>query len=102
MAPITWTPAAIADLDSISEYIGENSPDYAPIFVDKIVEAAQRLRDFPEIGRRVPEVAGFRELVFHNYRIIYESREDGIWIMAVMHGAMDFRKLAARRGWNLS
>ena len=37
MAPITWTPAALADLEAIGDYIGEQSPEYAPVFVDKIV-----------------------------------------------------------------
>jgi plasmid stabilization system protein ParE len=72
------------------------------VFVEKIVEAAGRLVRFPYMGRRVVAVDGFRELVFHNYRIIYEPREDGVWIMAVMHDALDFRKLATKRRWNLS
>ena len=55
-------------------------------------------------GRSVPElgIAELREVVFHNYRIIYEPRTDGVVVLAVMHGAMDFGTLAERRDWNLS
>ena len=78
--------------------------DYAPQFARKIAEAAQRLAEFPLSGRRVPELdlERVREVVFHNYRIIYEPRAEGVVILAVMHGAMYFGTMAERRGWNLS
>ena len=55
-------------------------------------------------GRRVPELdmERVREVVFHNYRIIYEPRAEGVVILAIMHGAMDFATMSERREWNLS
>ncbi len=104
MAGITWTPLARQDLEGIAAYIAEDSPDYAPQFARKIAEAAQRLADFPLSGRRVPEldIERLREVVFHNYRIIYEPRADGVVILAVMHASMDFATMAEQRDWNLS
>ena len=104
MAAVTWTSDALRDLDAITAYIAQASPEFAPEFAHKIVEAARRLADFPLLGRRVPglNIERLRELVFQNYRIIYDPREDGVWIIAVMHSAMDFATMAEQRGWNLS
>ena len=104
MAGITWTSLARRDLEEITAYIAKDSPDYAPQFARKIAEATLRLTEFPLSGRRVPDlgIARVREVVFQNYRIIYEARTDGVVILAVMHGAMDFGTMAERRGWNLS
>lgn len=104
MAAVTWTSDALGDLDAITAYIAQASPEFATEFARKIVDAARRLADFPLLGRRVPDldIDSLRELVFQNYRIIYEPREDGVWIMVVMHSAMDFGTMAEQRGWNLS
>ncbi len=104
MAGITWTSLARRDLEEITAYIAKDSPDYAPQFARKIAEAALRLAEFPLSGRRVPDlgIARVREVVFQNYRIIYEARTEGVVILAVMHGARDFSTMAERRGWNLS
>ena len=52
---IEWTEPAILDLDGIRNYIARDSEYYASRFVGKIVEAVEKLEEFPEIGRRVPE-----------------------------------------------
>ena len=104
MAGITWTPLARQDLADITAYIAQDSPEYAPQFARKIADAAQRLAAFPLSGRSVPELGidQLREVVFHNYRIIYEPRTNGVVILAVMHGAMDFTTMAEKQDWNLS
>lgn len=55
---------------------------------------------FPEIGRVVPEFehAPFRELIFQNYRIVYEVIDGRPWILLVAHGAVDLRSEFKRRG----
>jgi toxin ParE1/3/4 len=104
LARVTWTPLARRDLAAITAYIAQDSPEYAPQFARKIAEAARRLADFPLSGRRVPELdlERLREVVFHNYRIIYEPRAEGVVILGVIHGAMDFSAMAEQRDWNLS
>jgi len=88
---IEWTEPAILDLDGIRNYIARDSEYYASRFVGKIVEAVEKLEEFPEIGRRVPEAEeeNIRELLFRNYRIIYRVETERILILTVIHGSRD-------------
>ncbi len=54
---ISWSPAALDDLDAIAEYIHRDSPAYASAVVLKLLEAARNLAVFPNAGRTVPELA---------------------------------------------
>ena len=89
---INWTEPAILDLESIRDYIARDAEYYATQFVKKIIEAIENLRKFPMIGRLVPEAEqekNIKELLFHNYRIIYRIEEERILILSVIHGARD-------------
>ena len=52
-------------------------------------EAAERLADFPQCGRIVPEIndAAIREIILGNYRIIYRLQAGLAEILTVFHGA---------------
>jgi len=71
---VEWTKPAVNDLDSIHEFIGRDSKLYADSFIEKILNTVDKLEDFPEIGRKVPEAndPDTRELIFQNYRIFTE------------------------------
>jgi toxin ParE1/3/4 len=87
---IRWTDQAIADLAAIRVFIEQDSPHYASVVVARLIRAVDRLRDFPQSGRAVPEFErkGLREVVERRYRIIYRLvREDEIHILTVHHGA---------------
>lgn len=86
---IRWSLNSFNDLEKIAEYISQDSPYYAPIFVKKIIGSVDRLSEFPNSGRVVPEFNNpqTREIIFHNYRIIYRLREDYIEISDVLHSA---------------
>lgn len=89
---IEWTEPAIADLDSIREYIGRDSEYYAARFIGRIIEIVEKLEFFPEMGRRVPEAAeeeNVRELLFQNYRIMYLPESQRILILTIIHAARD-------------
>lgn len=92
---IEWTEPALSDLESIREYIRKDSEYYATRFVERIIEAVQRLEKFPTMGRHVPEAEeeeNIREPLFHNYRIMYRVETERILILTVVHGAFgDFR-----------
>ena len=47
-----------------------------------------RLRDFPELGRLVPEAPneGVRQLVAPPYRILYEFADDTVTILDIIYG----------------
>ncbi len=89
---IEWTDPAIADLSAIRDYIARDSEYYAVQFIGKIIDAVEKLQDFPEMGRRVPESRegeGIREVLFQSYRIIYRLRSERIQIITILHGARD-------------
>jgi plasmid stabilization system protein ParE len=52
---IEWTEPAITDLEAIRDYIATDSEHYAFQFTGRILEAVEKLTDFPERGRKVPE-----------------------------------------------
>ena len=80
---------AVENLEDISIYISKNSPLYAPVFVQKIINSVDRLLDFPYSGRKVPEFDedNIREIIFHNYRIVYRVNKNNIEIILVIHGS---------------
>ena len=76
MAKVVWTGPALRDLEVIVRYIAMDSPRYAERFSKRLVQAPRVLREYPSVGRIVPEyqLANFRELILGAYRIIYEIR----------------------------
>ena len=88
---ILWTEPAIEDLRSLHSYIAKDSVDYASSFVERIILSVDKLVDFPRIGRMVPEAdqETIRELLYHNYRIIYRIKNELIEILTVVHGRQD-------------
>jgi toxin ParE1/3/4 len=59
------------------------------VFAQKAFDATDRLADFPESGRIVPEMndPNFREIILSNYRLIYRLRSGDVQIVTVHHGA---------------
>ena len=90
MVQIIWVEKAINDLNEIAEYIAKESPRYADMVVDNIMDKTQLLKEYPEIGRIVPEInqPHIRELIEGNYRIIYEIIDkDTIELLTIHHSA---------------
>lgn len=52
---LIWTEPSIEDLRSIRGYIARDSETYAVDLVGEIVLSAERLLQFPRMGRMVPE-----------------------------------------------
>ena len=87
-----WSEPALADLDSIHNFIAIDSAVYADAVVLEILDAVERLIEFPESGRFVPELDSVetRELIVGNYRVMYEVSAADINILTVLHGARHF------------
>ena len=83
---IRWLSLAQADLESIEEYISEDSPTQAIEVVMRIIEAVEVLEDHPQIGK-LGRVDGTRELVISNlpYNIPYRKKGQWIEILRVFH-----------------
>ena len=88
---IRWTDPAVESLRNLHGYIAKDSAVYASSFVQRVILAAERLTDFPRLGRVVPEAdeETIRELLCQNYRIIYRIRNELIEILTVIHGRRD-------------
>jgi toxin ParE1/3/4 len=75
MAKLIWTEKAIGSLEDIYDYIAADSPFYARFQIERILEAVERLNQFPESGRKLSELPHLphREIIVDAYRIIYRS-----------------------------
>ena len=89
MAQVRWTPQASDDLDAIAEFISQDSLHYAALFVLDVLQAVDRLSEFPKLGRVVPEIdnPAVREIILGSYRIIYRLRESVVEILTIFHGS---------------
>jgi plasmid stabilization system protein ParE len=76
-------------LQSIRDYVAMGSPHYADLLANRIIDASERLRQFPRLGRVVPEFGheSVREIIVARYRLIYELEGDNARVLAVHHGA---------------
>ncbi len=89
MVKIKWSKDSLEDLKEICRYIALDSPYYANLLNDRIFEMVEHLELFPEMGRYVPESddPAVRELIYKNYRIVYQIKEGYLEIIAVLHGS---------------
>ena len=89
---LKWSPEAVEDIESIARYIEKDSAFYAKAVVRKIVETAERLREFPEMGRIVPELGrkDIREIIIYSYRMVYQLTEKQILVVAIIHAKRSF------------
>lgn len=94
MAQIIWTEPALLDIDEIAEYIALDKPSAARLLVQKIFSTIDRLKQFPESGRRPPELktSRYREIIVDPCRIFYRSEKEKIYILYVMRSERQLRK----------
>jgi toxin ParE1/3/4 len=61
---IIWSASAAADVDAIAAFVARDSRRYAAAIVERLLESAGALAEFPNSGRAVPEVGddSFREV----------------------------------------
>ena|SRR5205085_4811857 len=75
---LIWSPAARDDLHDIVVFIARDSSNRAMSFGYELISEADRLQEFPELGRIVPEYRNddVREIIFRPYRIVYRVDPD--------------------------
>jgi len=71
---VRWSAPAKRDLKQIHDYIAKDSKYYGKKVAQNIVASTEKLDQFPEMGRAVPEIgdSNVRELFVYSYRLIYE------------------------------
>jgi plasmid stabilization system protein ParE len=62
--------------------------------MQSIYDSVSDLKDFPELGREVPELEQkmFRERIVDGYRIIYLFQENSVEILTIVHSRQDLIK----------
>jgi plasmid stabilization system protein ParE len=92
---LTWSPRSVADLEEIRTFIEADSPAWADLTVRRVVAAVERLQQFPDSGRMVPErhSPDLREVISGNFRIVYRRRTTTVEIATVFRWSRDFSAL---------
>jgi toxin ParE1/3/4 len=90
---IVWLDQARDDLREILDFIADENPAAAANYVTGIMEACNKLADFPEVGLRYNR--RFRRLVFRNHLVFYHHDTAGhvVFITAVIDGRRDLKRL---------
>jgi len=82
VCPIEWSPTARFDLWDVLSYISEFDQNAAARFRDKVFDSIERLADFLESGRIVPEFSdsNIREVICKPCRIVYRLKNNGSFV----------------------
>jgi len=88
---VKWTSDAITDAQDAWEYVAQDNETAADRLVQTIELAADRLDEFPQMGRKGPE-PGTRMLVVARtqYKLIYRALTNEVEILRIIHGARDW------------
>ena len=83
---ITFALSALTDLEQMrARYVEQRVPDVGERLLREIVEHVERLADFPESGRAVPEFgsAQLREIIHPPFRIVYRIDDERVRVVRV-------------------
>lgn len=84
---VEWTEHAYAQLEEAMAFIALDRPPVAAEWLERILDSASRLADFPDLGRVVPETKrnDIRELIISPYRLIYRRDPEAVAVVMVLH-----------------
>lgn len=82
---IIWTQKALSDLKDVFDYISKDSPHYASLTVQQIINKTSLIKTSSLAGRVVPEFSNIdlREFILKNYRIIYQIDQSKVYIVRI-------------------
>jgi toxin ParE1/3/4 len=80
-------------IDLIARFIARDSVDRTALFIDRLIQATDRLQYFPFSGRLIPEInePTCREIIYGSYRIMYRVKNDEVWITGIVHSARNWK-----------
>lgn len=87
---LVWSDDALSDLLDAYAFIAAENPSAAERVQDRLIAAAEGLRDFPRRGR-VGRADGTRETpVAHTpYMMVYSLTDDTVTVLRLWHGARE-------------
>jgi len=93
MLEIQFHPIAQEDIKELFDYLTRFSLQYADSFIEGLYDRIEDLKRFPQMGKKYPENNKYRQLIYQNYRILYnyKEEEDEIIIMIVVHCSRHLR-----------
>jgi plasmid stabilization system protein ParE len=99
---VLWTLAAKQDLESIVDFVARDNPNAARSILQILRKRAATLKNFPERGRIVPELADlgvrlYRELLVTSWRIVYRISNTTVYVMMVIDGRRNAEDLLLER-----
>lgn len=100
---VLLTAGAEQDLESIYDYIAEfNSVVTADHVLDELMQAVDRLSQFPERGNFPKELIAlgireYRQTAFKPYRVIYRVSGKQVIVYLIVDGRRDMQAMLARR-----
>ncbi|ESQ82587.1 hypothetical protein AEAC466_17115 [Asticcacaulis sp. AC466] len=92
---VSLSAQAETSLEQIGDYIAQDSPRQAMIFIRKLRKAALALGNHPKAYPLIPryEKYGHRRKPYGSYVIIYTVDGDHVVIDAILHSAQDYEIL---------
>jgi toxin ParE1/3/4 len=82
------------DLEEFESYISRDNPDAAARLIRLVRKKCELLSVQPGMGRDRSDVSsGLRDFPVGNYVIFYQTANDGIEIVRVLHGSRDISEL---------
>lgn len=94
---IVYLERAYSDLETILDYIAEDSPSHALTYLEFLKNGISKLADFPHLGvmcKRKHIRRECRVLIIENYLVFYKIDEvsQTVIIGRVLHRSIDYRK----------
>ena len=94
---LRYLPSAERDIAEAIEYLMQEEPSAALIFLDAIDHAALQISEFPETGplSRDKRLAakGYRITIAGSYIMIYTIRDNIVWVLRVLHSKRNYPAL---------
>jgi len=101
--PVRITEAARRDLKEIYDWIAEHdSLSRAEYVLDRITEVVESVAKLPDRGSKPPELpygmnAGYRQVFFKPYRMVYQVRQSEVIIYLIADGRRNLQAVLLRR-----
>lgn len=90
MLKLEWSELARQDLLAIIDYISDDNLDAAQRVKNSLERKAEKLLDFPQMGR-LGRVEGTRELVaWANYILVYQETTSIIKVLRILNAAQQW------------
>lgn len=91
---VAWSYVALGNLIETNKYISSENPEAARKVINDIFETGNKIKEFPNKGRIVPEIRrnNVREVFCLEYRIIYRIESRRIFILTIRHMKQKLKK----------